>query len=206
MRDLVDGDLVRLRIGLVQPILDVVGDVDESVAAHQHVVRLGHDVPDRPLGDRDRFERRGPRRHVWNHRGIVAQLAIAFRQLHRHRLLVCGRESRAVADHPVDHVAPHLGRALHPRELVALLVTERTLQHEVLLGRGITDVERAEPGVRWLRSRERRRVRLPRHDHGGRRFAWLSRGRIGVAVTGLAEPVAEPFGSLRRTRPSQPHR
>ncbi len=197
VRDLIDRDRAGLRVDLVQPVLDVVGDVNEAVRCDQHVVRLRHDVADGPFGDGRVGKRGRPRGRVGHQCGVVAQLPVALGQLRGHRPLVRRGQARPVADHAIDDVAPDLGCAVHANELVALLVTERTLQHEVLLRVRVADVERAEPRIGGLRRSQRHWIGLARHDHDRRRFAGHGRRDESVAEPRLAQPVTQTLRAIR---------
>ena len=188
VRDLVDGDLVGPRVDLVEPILDVVGHVRESVVRVQHVVHLAEDVAERPLGDRVASERRAPGQRVGQQSRVLVQPAIAVGEHLRQRLLVLARQARAVAQHALDDLAPLLGRAVHPDERVALLVAERALQLEVQPGLGVTEIECSEPGARGLRLGELHRVGLGDHRRGN---VLLLERRLDhlVLVAGLAQQV-----------------
>ena len=99
VRDPVDGDLIRLRVDFVQPVLDVVGHVHQAVGGHQHVVHLAEDVAERPLGDRDAGKRRAPRQRFRQQLRVLAQPAVARRQFCGQRPLVLAGEPRTIALH-----------------------------------------------------------------------------------------------------------
>ncbi len=108
----------------------------------------------------------------------------------------CPSRGATVEDHAVDDVAPHLRRTLHARELVALLVTEGALEHEVLLGLGVTDIEGTEPGIGGLRGGQRHGIGLGHQHHGDRLIA--GRGDVGIPESGLSKPIGQPGRTIRQ--------